>query len=169
MSPSAGTLLVGLGSAHGDDQVGWFVIDLLAGWIQHRPEIVARRAIIPLDLLDWLDDVHTLHICDACASSGNRDTLHCLLWTSGRLINQSSAEQVVFEVIPRSGGGSHDFNLCDVLRLAETTRRLPATVFVWAIEGSNFEPGSEMTTLTRMTAQHAERAILKHLDMTTAE
>ncbi len=168
MSQTAGTLLVGLGSAHGDDQVGWYVIDRLAGWIEHRPEIVARRAVIPLDLLDWLDDVHTLHICDACSSSGDGDTLHCLLWTSGRLIDQSGAEQS-FEVIPRSGGGSHDFSLCDVLRLAETTRRLPATVYVWTIEGSNFEPGREMTTSTRMTAQHVERAILQHLEITSPE
>ena len=82
MNPIAGTLLVGLGSAHGDDQVGWYVIDRLSESIQHRCGIAARRAVIPLDLLDWLDEVHTLHICDASVTSGAVDRLHCFLCIS---------------------------------------------------------------------------------------
>ncbi len=72
MSPSA-TLVVGIGSPHGDDQAGWRVIDLLAQSMPGHCQLC--RAKVPHELLDGLGDVQRMHVVDACATAGTTEGL----------------------------------------------------------------------------------------------
>lgn len=129
------TLVVGLGSPHGDDQAGWLVADRLAA--ESDENVIVRRADTPLDLMAWLEGVQRLVVCDACAPAGQPGRVHRWTWP---------AEE------PRAGGpglaalkslGSHDFDLPSVLRLAETLGQLPLTVIIFGIEAEACRPHTE--------------------------
>jgi|CXWL01.1.fsa_nt_gi hydrogenase maturation protease len=116
------TLLVGLGSPVGDDQLGWLVADLIAtsNTLNH---LEIRLADSPSDLLDWLEDIDRLVICDACRGLGRVGEVRRWNWPTPEL-----------PVLAWSG--THDLSLPAVLMLAQRLGRLPEQVVVWAIEGA---------------------------------
>lgn len=59
------TLVVGIGSYHGWDQLGWLVTDHLAQ--SSRMDADFRLAVVPIDLLDWISGYTSLHVIDAWA------------------------------------------------------------------------------------------------------
>jgi hydrogenase maturation protease len=114
------TLFVGLGSPHGDDQVGWLVAERLdAG---PPPGWAVRRATVPLDLFDWLGGIGRLVLCDACTGGGRPGQLHRWRWPDATIAGLLRPL------------GSHDFGLQDVLRLADTLGELPPETVLWGIE-----------------------------------
>jgi Ni,Fe-hydrogenase maturation factor len=181
VSQSERILIVGLGSAHGDDQAGWLVVKNLASQCQEYPDITVCRASIPLDLLDWIEGIDVLHICDACESTKSPAKLHRFrygvetdeLSSGGREYPDSRTLNAVDQEIdiPRSPldlnslrcRGTHDFGLPDVLRLAAATLLLPQSVIIWAIEGTDFQPQGELSEATRTTALEAANAIMNEL------
>ena len=81
--------------------------------------------------LDWMDGVDVLHVCDACEPT-RHGTLHRYTWDAGRLVDarrlahpQWASSEVHVTLNSLRGGGSHDFGVRDVLRLAAETRLLP--------------------------------------------
>ncbi|HQU44748.1 MAG TPA: hydrogenase maturation protease [Pirellulales bacterium] len=129
---SVSTLIVGIGSPHGDDQIGWRVAERLAveresacGASGPRPQadcnVTIRMASSPTDLLDWLEGVERLIICDACQAVGSPGTVHCWRWPEAPLARLRSSS-------------SHDLSLAEVLTLAEELRSLPGEVIIWAVE-----------------------------------
>jgi hydrogenase maturation protease len=112
------TLVVGVGSDHGDDQLGW----LLADWLKDcaPPGVCVRKARTPLQLLDWLTGVSCLVVVDACRGSGQPGDIQRFTWPD----------------VPawgRAFAGTHDLGLLEALRLAETLGSLPARVVVWGV------------------------------------
>lgn len=148
MNPS--TLFVGLGSAHGDDQVGWLVADGLAGDVS--PTLQVRRAAAPADILDWLEaDVAALIVCDACRGNEPLGTIHNWSWPCAAI---RSAQFV----------GTHNLALPAVLELAGCIRALPADVSIWSVEIGDCSPGAEVSpavrqALPRITAQIREELL----------
>jgi hydrogenase maturation protease len=145
------TLFVGVGSPHGDDRAGWLVADALhemtvtdvftrrsdllntgATAVVQSPPLAIRKACIPADLLDWLDGVARLIVCDAVCGAGPTGTLHRWFWPDPRIGQMHSA-------------GSHDFGLPAVLELAGTLGRLPAVVVAWGIEAGQVLPDAEVS------------------------
>ena len=63
------TTFVGVGSSHGDDQVGWMVIQKLQEG-SSGDSFDFRKAKSPADILDWIQDCERLVICDACHGLG---------------------------------------------------------------------------------------------------
>lgn len=126
----AGTLVVGLGSPHGDDQAGWLVADRLAA--ERLPHGVIRRARVPLDLIDWLDGIARLVLCDACAAIGTPGQVHRWRWPHSAIARCRSL-------------GSHDFGASNVLELAETLGMLPDEVLIWGIEVGDSSEGGEIS------------------------
>lgn len=134
------TLFVGVGSPHGDDRAGWLVADALSNIaeseiasrsmhfaaesrsaVEQRPRIAIRKVGVPADLLDWLDGVDRLIVCDAVCGGGPPGRLYRWLWPDSQIGQNPSR-------------GSHDFGLYAVLELAAALGRLPAEVVVWGIE-----------------------------------
>jgi len=124
------TLFVGLGSHHGDDRVGWLVVDELR--VAGLTGVEVRRLESPLDLLDWLEDVDCLAICDACQGAGVAGTWHRWTWPSPEL-----------PLMPARG--SHDMGLVATLQLARTLGTLPREVLIWGIELAVNEAGGRVS------------------------
>ena len=126
------TLIVGIGSPHGDDQIGWRVADALRSAVS--PVIEVREASTPSQLLDWLDGVERLIVCDACQvrrqlpadSEHEAPEIHRWKWPTLQVSMLRSA-------------GSHSFGLPQVLQLAERLGKLPLEVIVFGVEGRKFD------------------------------
>ena len=125
------TLICGLGSAHGDDQIGWRVAEKLAK-IVVGDDIIIRAVRSPIELLDWLAGVDRLIVCDACQRIGLPGTIHRWQWPDVPHRRLRSA-------------GTHDLDLAAVLALAEPLGLLPAEVIIWGIEAAVYLPGSPLT------------------------
>jgi hydrogenase maturation protease len=165
MNQSARILVAGLGSAHGDDQAGWLVAENLASQCQGSQEITVRKASIPLDVLDWLEGIDILHVCDACEATPGHGNVHRLELIGGQIIRLDRNPNPEMHTTLQSlrSRGSHDFGLPDVLRLAAEIKQLPKQVIVWGIAGTDFQPRAETTAETISAASQAVMEILKEL------
>ncbi|QDU38110.1 Hydrogenase maturation protease [Maioricimonas rarisocia] len=144
MTDAAHTLFAGVGSPNGDDQIGWRVVELLQPRIEAIDGLAARKAVVPLDLLDWLEDVQTLHIVDACLSeapTGSVDALVADRQESGR----DTIDGLLSRLAQLGTSGSHDFGLAEALHLAARLDRLPERVVIHAVATRQFEPAAPMS------------------------
>jgi hydrogenase maturation protease len=112
-------LILGVGSPHAEDQLGWQVVQALG----QAPfdGVAVRLAAIPADLLDWLDGVSQLHVCDACRGAAREPTLHRWQWPDRRIACQAWS-------------GTHDLSLPGVLELATELKLAPPRIIVWGLE-----------------------------------
>lgn len=166
-------LIVGIGSAHGDDQAGWLVIRQLqelltaddgrgirgtSNAVSEFAElsVECRQAQSPVDLLDWIEGHETLHIVDACDSALSTDSAH-------------STEPRTFEFVPRTrhtsaawrdvletgrcSGGTHGFDVLSVLDLTVHLGKPPERVVFWLVPGTAFER-SETLSNAALQAVH---------------
>ena len=138
------SLFVGLGSPHGDDQVGWLVADRLAdpGTLPARLSI--RKAAIPLDVLDWLDGVSFLGLCDASQTSAQAGSLERWEWISSRE-NTAPTGDLLSALERCRACGSHDFGLPEVLDLAGRLNRSPGRIVIWTISAKQYEAGQPLS------------------------
>lgn len=130
VSASGRTLLVGLGSPHGDDQIGWIVTRLVATQIEG---LDAMQLATPIDLVNMNDDLDRLVVVDACRGTGDLTAAHRWVWPTREISLVQSA-------------GTHSIGLPEVLQMAQQLGVLPAEVIVWGIEGRRFSPGSDLSS-----------------------
>lgn len=136
-SPANMTLFIGLGSAHGDDQAGWMAAEELERRLDGpSPGITIRQLSSPLDVIEELDDIERLIVCDACDTPLTVGQLRRWIWPTDELVRTRSSN-------------SHQLGLTEVLSLAATLQRLPPLVEIWGIGGCEFRPGSEPSPLVR--------------------
>ncbi|TWT91270.1 hypothetical protein [Stieleria varia] len=129
------TLIIGIGSPHGDDQIGWLAIDelLLHGELPCR----AIKVSNPLQCLDHLDRAERVLIIDAavgmdvCVLSMRYDASS--QWDDCATINTKD---------PR---GTHDLGLPSVLELALNLGHRVDHVEIWLVRGSQFQPLSAVS------------------------
>lgn len=148
------TLIVGLGSPHGDDRLGWLVIDRLAAGDERvtgregegenavtgratavslspprplSPSCGLRYARTPLDILDWLQETERLIVCDAAQPAGRPGRVCHLEWPDDSIRQLRST-------------GTHDVGLSSALELAARMDRLPGEVTVWTVEAKQCGP-----------------------------
>ena len=136
------TLVVGIGSPHGDDQAGWLVADKL---VAQRPALTVRRAQVPADLLDWLDGVERLIVCDACQPAEQPGLVRQWFWPA--------------DLTPLRALSSHSLDVASVLSLAETLGKLPPEVHVWGIEAAHFGRGDEVSPAVKFAVERVAIAI----------
>jgi hydrogenase maturation protease len=146
------TLLVGIGSPHGDDRIGWEVAKRIQGI--HQKDVTVRLGRTPSNLLDWLEDVEHLVICDACRGAGKVGSVHHWTWPTNQL-----------ETLRWSG--THDVSLPAVLALAEQLGKLPTSVIVWAIEVSTTQPGDVLSVNARPAITTTVDSICRDLGITS--
>jgi len=154
-------LIVGIGSPHGDDQAGWLVADALQLSLDqfHGPDIscCVKKAVVPLDLLHWLENVDELILCDACQSDASAGSIRQFQLTetpSGLLKNNLPDSDAC------SMRATHGFGLIQALQLIQiTTGQLPDTT-LWVISGTSFSPGSEISDPVLLAITRMELEIL---------
>ena len=128
MTSQPGRLIVGIGSAHGEDQVGWLVAEevrRLIFQVPADPRVDVRIAKSPLVLLNWLNErgnnpFDCLLICDACRGPEGSGSIRRWIWPSDEL------QHFRFS-------GTHDFGLAATLMLADQLGRLPPVVAIWGL------------------------------------
>lgn len=166
------TLVVGIGSSHGDDRAGWNAIDQL----QHRAaqHIELRHASVPHDLLNWLGGVETLHIVDAYSANGGVPSLLRFDGVVGVQDGQSSirwqtadGERADSPTLPTEpafrSGGSHQIGVASVLELALCLEQMPPVVVLWGIPGYHFSPADQLSPQCVAATEKCVEAIAKEL------
>lgn len=123
------SLVVGIGSAHGDDQAGWQLIDALKARKLASSQL--RKASVPHHLMDWLADCDSLHVVDAWEGDGAVLRLD----VSGGCITCSRKTR---------SSNSHQLSIGGVIELADSLGLLPERVMLWAIPGQAFGPNGEI-------------------------
>jgi hydrogenase maturation protease len=119
--------IVGLGSPHGDDQVGWLLIDRLRQVSGLGAKAIAL--VDPTALLDCLDGCDRLVVVDASRSGRQPGTITRLPWPTASLPTCPARS-------------SHGLPVGAVLTLADRLGRLPAAVVLFGIEIESWEPAS---------------------------
>jgi hydrogenase maturation protease len=124
------TLVVGLGSPHGDDRLGWVAVERL------RPRLPAGVLALALgsglELLDCLGDHDRAVVIDAVSPAGRPGTIRCFDWPCP-------------ELAARAPGSTHGLGLVEALRLAELLGRLPRRVAISTIEAQQTSPGAPLS------------------------
>lgn len=120
MSENKRTLIVGIGSDFGDDQLGNIIAKRLASRLTDCKVLWLRS---PMDVGDHLFDIERLHLIDACHGAGPPGTVVRYNWPSPGIIG------VRFS-------GSHDLDLVTALQITERIQGLPPFVTLWCIEAS---------------------------------
>lgn len=159
MSDSTRILFAGLGSPHGDDQIGWQIADELESHAAELHHIAIRKAAIPLDITGWLDDIQELHVCDACSADRPPGTLIRFDVSPTDDHNVPRLPDVVRE----RSRSTHDFSLADVLDLAARLGTLPPKVVIHAVAGCRFDPGTAIMDDIAARLPDIARTIQKEL------
>lgn len=144
------TLAVGIGSPHGDDQIGWAVMRELA--LMLPGDVGVKTAIQPAELLNWLQDVDQLIICDACQADGVTGEIHRWQWPTKSIATCKHA-------------GSHDLSLPFVLSLADRLGKLPQRVVVWGIELGDASPGAPLSDAVRSAIPKLVQLLIEDLQI----
>lgn len=118
--------VVGVGSPHGDDRIGWSLAKALAPRLAGLG-VGTDVAVTPLDLLELAAPGVTLVVIDASRGAGPAGLV--------RLVDGSEL----------SGSGAiastaHGYGFVEALRLAEALGRAPARVLVIAVEAESDGP-----------------------------
>ncbi|MDB5390398.1 MAG: hydrogenase maturation protease [Planctomycetaceae bacterium] len=122
--------VIGVGSPHGDDQAGWLIADALKRRNDHK--FAVHSVGSPMEILDHLEGVNWLGICDACLGLDPDVGWQCWNWPDERMIKPRFA-------------GSHDIGLPAVLELAARLGRLPETVMIWGVAIEKCRPGDAVS------------------------
>jgi hydrogenase maturation protease len=124
--------IIGLGSPHGNDAVGWRVVERLQlaldGWV------VVRAVAEPTQMLEHLEGCQRLWIIDACRCGQPVGSLWRWTWPADaqRMTSGSSS--------------THAMSLPSVLQLAAALGKLPESIVIFAVEiGVGSLIGAEMS------------------------
>lgn len=128
---TARTLVVGLGSPHGDDRIGWEVARVLTDRLP--AEVCVRETAIPANLLDWLPEYAVCHLIDGCSLRGRLGTLHRWKWPAGDFATLSERFS------------THGMSLIEALRFAERLQILPKDVTIWGVEIGNTRQAADLS------------------------
>jgi hydrogenase maturation protease len=141
--------IVGLGSPHGDDALGWEVVRILREQLGNRPGIESHLAGGSQRLLELLDGRGTLVLIDAAQSGAPPGTIHCFEWPDPR-----------FEVMRTCS--THDLKVDEALWLAQTLAIAPGHVIIFALE-------IESTEHERQLGQGVRKGLQELVELIGAE
>lgn len=141
---ATGDLIVGVGSPHGDDAVGWLAVERLAGKLDEPVHCVAIQE--PVELTFHLEGCRRLWIVDGCSSGRPPGSVLRLVWPDQRVQYTTSPS-------------SHGVNVEAALRLAETLGRLPDSVVIYTIEVADVRPGAAISEAAASALATVERRL----------
>jgi hydrogenase maturation protease len=138
--------VVGVGSPHGDDQVGWRLVEGLAG--SAGPGVEAVAVAEPLGLLDHLDDCSALIVVDACRAGRAPGSVAVLTWPEDR---------PEFEV----SASTHGLGLAMALELGAVLGCLPPSVLLFAVEAGSCGPVTGLSLELESSLPELDRRLRK--------
>jgi hydrogenase maturation protease len=151
----------GLGSDHGDDRIGWAVVETLVGDAVCGPYVRTARA--PWDLL--LDDPWPRRMIVVDAAQLGRAAGAIVETTLGSHAFGATfrvgdaASQVTTHVLRSSRGSSHGAGLAEILELARQLGRSVDELVLLAVEIQQCEPGSGLSDPARHALPRVVRRV----------
>ncbi len=128
------SLIVGLGSFHGDDQLGWAAIDLI------RPRLpdgtFAHKIRSAIELIECFERHDAVVVIDAAAPAGRPGQIRSFLWPSPELVQSHLLS-------------SHSLGLVESIQLAEALSQRPADLKIYTIEARDTSPCAQSATTSR--------------------
>lgn len=136
LATSLPTLVVGIGSPHGDDQAGWEVIKQLSDRLVG--DFTFRKASVPHDILDWLHSELNLHIVDASLDSEPGVRRHAIRQQPDPSVQINQLQPLSADFAEMTfpdvrSSSSHQLDLLSVLKLASTLGKLPNQFLLWTV------------------------------------
>lgn len=124
--------IVGIGNLfRGDDGAGLAVAREIRA---RQPGLrVIERSGNLLDLFDAIENESAVIIIDAVSTGAPAGSV--FRWDASAQALPSAAMH----------GSTHGFGVAEAIELARARNKLPATVLVWGIEGTNFEPAVSLS------------------------
>lgn len=165
------TLIVGIGSPHGDDRAGWIAIEQLQTLRFNFASL--QKASVPHDVLDWLDGVDSLQIIDSYRSEqtdlnlqrfelqptmASGDAQHRWILSGD---DRPSTVLTMERPARFRSAGSHQIDVLTVLQLAACLKQLPRNVILWGIPGQRFKPGDSISSNCETAIQECVTEIMK--------
>ncbi len=152
MNATTNQIVLGIGSHHGDDAIGWHVIDRLAAL--GIDDLTLRKSLNPLDLLDFLDSSNAVHIVDAAIGMEASEYVK-------RLDYADPVDRALIRKVPTIG--SHDATLSFALSVADSLEKRTNHITLWLGNGKRFEPYSELSAIGRKSIQCCFNALSMEL------
>lgn len=143
--------VIGLGNEYrGDDAIGIAV----ARAVGHQTRAAGIVASIGdgTDLLETWQDVPLCFLID-CTVSGN---------AAGTVLLFDALHEEMPESL-FSTFSTHAFSVQQALALGRALDRLPGRLYVYGIEGQNFECGAPISTVVQQAGDRVVRAVLNHI------
>jgi hydrogenase maturation protease len=123
------SLILGLGSPHGDDQLGWVAIDRM------RPRLpagtYAHKIRGGFDLIEYLEGHDTAVVIDAASPAGRPGSIRSFTWPCPELVHCILLS-------------SHGLGLVEAIQLTEALGRLPQHLKIYTIEARDTSPGAPL-------------------------
>ena len=124
--------VVGIGSPHGDDQIGWRLADAVRDAL--GGDVAVYQASTPLELLDHVGEPGRVIVVDACRTgTGQRP---------GRVMVVRGPEAFLPTAV---GGSCHALGVGQALALAEALGRCCAEVELFAVEAGAMGPADDLS------------------------
>jgi hydrogenase maturation protease len=111
-------VVIGIGSAHGQDAIGWRIVECLGRL--GIDDVACEFARTPSEILDRCEGIDSLHLVDACIGPES-GRLHQLQWPDERIVSLRWTS-------------THGIDVPGALQLATELGMLPASVTIWVME-----------------------------------
>lgn len=147
--------ILGIGSAHGDDAIGWRVIDELSG--QDNPGIQLRQLANPVEIVDYLDRANGVHVVDAAIGMNQNQSVQRIPYSS--LSNQESIDLAATR-------GTHGIGVLQAFQLAESLGLPTDHVSIWLARGESCDPLAEPSATAIESIGLCASAIVQELRST---
>jgi len=144
-------LVLGIGSSHGDDALGWRVAARVAR--QTGAAVRCETLSHPTDLIDRLDGGDRIEVVDASANLPGNALVHRLCCTGDDWHRWAEC----------AATGTHDFGLADTLRLAHALGHRLDHVSIWLLAAQRFGPLAPPSDLSRRAEAACVRQLLQEL------
>lgn len=152
MSVQRSTIVLGIGSPHGDDQLGWAVVDKLAAC--NLPGVQIRKVANPLDIVSELEAYAKVIIVDAAMGLPMFDSWMMLSWSD-------DVDRKLIEDLPC--GSTHDLGISAALQMVEKLGKRTDHVTLWIGRGRSFEPMTAMSSDVAIAANERAESLAKEL------
>lgn len=139
-------LVIGLGSPHGDDRVGWDVIQALRDLNVQGRSIVIETVHQPWSLLDHFQKQDIAILVDGCVTGRSPGTI---IELNIDALKQGNPTQ----------SSSHGSTVHDAIELAKTLGTCPKQVIIFGIEVAAWQPNSTLTPAVRKAIPRAAAQI----------
>ncbi|MCA9135984.1 MAG: hypothetical protein KDB00_04475 [Planctomycetales bacterium] len=140
------TLVLGVGSEHGDDAAGWRVTERIADLA--IDSVACRKIATPIELIDWLGSADRIHVIDAAVELTG-DVIRCSL-------NGESDRHRIFD---HAATGTHDFGVARAFELATALGQSLNHVTLWLVAGYEFEKLEPISHRAQYSIQECVRQL----------